>query len=239
MVGGSLSAHCVRSQVKESVCVSVGTSFYIAPEIQKRWPSYDSKVDMYSLGIVVFELWHPFSTGMERILTLRDLKEKGQLPSQWKQDHPTIATLVLWLLSSHPANRPSAKELLRSDYLPPRVGDEQLQDLIRSLEDDTETYERVVEGVFRSSQATKRSETSAGVTLSDVASTPSMQYGNQIEVEDNICSTVKEIFSMHGAIRMRSQDVRCSLLRSNDDNLAVDHIRLDYVIPVCHQMLCA
>ena len=211
-MGGYLPVVCDY----KSTGLSIGTSFYIAPEIQKRWPSYDSKVDMYSLGIVVFELWHPFSTGMERILTLRDLKEKGQLPSQWKQDHPTIAKLVLWLLSSHPANRPSAKELLRSDYLPPRVGDEQLQDLIRSLEDDTETYERVVEGVFRSSQATKRSETS-GVTLSDVASAPSMQYGDQIKVEDNICSTVKEIFAMHGAIRMRSQDVRHGTHRPDGD----------------------
>ena len=27
------------------------------------WARYDEKVDLWSLGVVVFELWHPFATG--------------------------------------------------------------------------------------------------------------------------------------------------------------------------------
>ena len=46
------------------------------------------QVDLFSLSIVAFELWHPFSTGMERIMTLRALQEDGKLPEQWAQDHP-------------------------------------------------------------------------------------------------------------------------------------------------------
>ena len=184
-----------------------GTSFYIAPEIQNRWPSYDSKVDMYSLGIVVFEMWHPFSTGMERILTLRELKEKGNLPHEWQAKNSSVAEIVMWLTSGNPLSRPSAKELLRSDYLPPRVGHEQLQDLMRSLEDDAETYERVIEGVFRSSKASKRSE-GPGVQASDLSGGPSLSSSWEIDIQDRICATVKEIFSMHGALQMKSQDVR-------------------------------
>ncbi len=39
-------------------------------------------------------------------------------------------------MSPKPADRPSARELLQSDLLPPRVEDEQLKDLLRSLPDN-------------------------------------------------------------------------------------------------------
>jgi len=166
---------------------------------------------MYSLGIVVFEIWHPFSTGMERILTLRELVEKGNLPSAWSREHPKISKLVSLLTEQNPLNRPSAKDLLRSDYLPARVGDEQLQDLIRSLDDGTETYDRVIEGVFRSANAMNRS-TGPGFTVSDLAGAPSFKYGYQVDIKERVCSTVKAIFSRHGAIHISSNEVSLAIL---------------------------
>jgi hypothetical protein len=59
-----------------------------------RRASYDEKVDLFSLGVVVFEMWHPFTTGMERAVLLRDLREAGKLPEQWEKLHPTVARLV-------------------------------------------------------------------------------------------------------------------------------------------------
>lgn len=38
-------------------------------------------------------------------------------------------------MAADPAHRPSAREVLRSELLPPTVGDEQLTDLLRSLPD--------------------------------------------------------------------------------------------------------
>ncbi|KAJ4723442.1 eIF-2-alpha kinase GCN2 [Melia azedarach] len=58
----------------------VGTYFYTAPEIVQGWPKIDEKADMYSLGVVFFELWHSFGTAMERRVVLSDLKQKGELP---------------------------------------------------------------------------------------------------------------------------------------------------------------
>ena len=43
--------------------------------------------------------------------------------------------MVRWLMAADPAHRPSAREVLRSELLPPTVGDEQLTDLLRSLPD--------------------------------------------------------------------------------------------------------
>lgn len=45
----------------------------MSPE-QSDGRMYDYKVDIYSLGIILFELLVPFSTAMERIKTLTDLK---------------------------------------------------------------------------------------------------------------------------------------------------------------------
>lgn len=38
-------------------------------------------------------------------------------------------------MAPNPDDRPSAREVLRSELLPPTVGDEQLTDLLRSLPD--------------------------------------------------------------------------------------------------------
>lgn len=53
-----------------------------------------AQVDLYSLGVVVFEMWHPFSTAMERAVLLRELREAGKLPPAWEAAHPQVARLI-------------------------------------------------------------------------------------------------------------------------------------------------
>ena len=57
-------------------------------EVAKGWAVYDDRVDVFSLGIVAFELWHPFSTGMERVAMLKNLQEHGALPAEWAAANP-------------------------------------------------------------------------------------------------------------------------------------------------------
>lgn len=45
----------------------VGTPFYTSPE-QEKEGHLNEKVDIYSLGIIFFEMCYAFSTGMERVL---------------------------------------------------------------------------------------------------------------------------------------------------------------------------
>ncbi len=61
----------------------VGTALYTAPEISQRASSssrsgsiiYNQKVDLYSLGVIFFEMCSPpLATGMERIKVLTDLR---------------------------------------------------------------------------------------------------------------------------------------------------------------------
>lgn len=45
---------------------NIGTHFYVSPE-QLHGLQYDQKVDVFSLGIILFELNYPFITEMERV----------------------------------------------------------------------------------------------------------------------------------------------------------------------------
>ncbi|KAI9202978.1 uncharacterized protein BJ171DRAFT_476204 [Polychytrium aggregatum] len=87
-----------------------GTYLYIAPEILKSQVC-TTKSDIYSLGIILVEMFHPFSTGMERARTLDQLKFRGDLPSQMREQFPMQAQLAMRLLQPEPSDRPSALEL--------------------------------------------------------------------------------------------------------------------------------
>ncbi|CAD7701489.1 unnamed protein product [Ostreobium quekettii] len=194
------------SSVPSEMTGVCGTSFYISPEIQENWAHYDNKVDMFSLGVVVFELWHRFSTGMERVTLLRDLREKGKMPQDWEQANPQVARLIRWLMSPLPGDRPSALEVLRSEFLPPRVGDEQIKDLLRSMEADVATYDRVIDGVFRSAQGLPRSTTIEAPSWA-LAGGPLALEGTDTDARHTVEGIVNEVFSSHGAIQMSSSEV--------------------------------
>lgn len=66
----------------------VGTELYMAPEVMRSTsrvpPQERFKADMYSLGIVFFEMNYFFNTGAERISVLEDLRNPGTLfPEDW------------------------------------------------------------------------------------------------------------------------------------------------------------
>ena len=51
-------------------------------------------------------------------------------------------------MAANPAERPSAREVLHSSMLPPDMGDEELAGLLRTLPDDAETLDKVLDTVF-------------------------------------------------------------------------------------------
>jgi len=91
-----------------------GTVLYQSPEshIKKR-VQCSNKVDLFSLGVVLFEMWNPFNTTMERIQTLNRIREKGILPTHFVKSHPLQAETISHLVRHDPTLRPTAKQLLQ------------------------------------------------------------------------------------------------------------------------------
>lgn len=89
----------------------VGTKLYMSPE-QSAGRSYTHKVDVYALGMIFFELFYPFTTEMERISTLLNVR-KLEFPSRFTRELPEEANFVRPLLSHDPDSRPSADDVLQ------------------------------------------------------------------------------------------------------------------------------
>ncbi|XP_075147017.1 pancreatic eIF-2alpha kinase [Haematobia irritans] len=87
----------------------VGTHLYMSPE-QLRGLPYDFKVDIYSLGLIFFELLVYFGTEMERIMTLKSLRD-GLYPKEFPHQHPKEYDLLKKMLSANPEERPATPEL--------------------------------------------------------------------------------------------------------------------------------
>lgn len=64
----------ITEKDEETHTQAVGTQLYMSPE-QLNGLNYNFKVDIYSLGVILFELLVPFYTAMERIKTLTDLRK--------------------------------------------------------------------------------------------------------------------------------------------------------------------
>ncbi|EDW34278.1 GL22166 [Drosophila persimilis] len=87
----------------------VGTHLYMSPE-QLLGRHYDYRVDIYSLGLIFFELHVYFCTEMERIKTMRALRE-GQYPKDFANNYPGQYELLQKMLSADPEQRPQTKQL--------------------------------------------------------------------------------------------------------------------------------
>lgn len=104
-----------------NITTGVGTAFYRAPEQEKEGQRYNQKADMFSLGILFFEMWSPpFTTLMERAQALTGLRERHALPPEFSAPD-SVKEIVLWLCNPNPAQRPNAAELLSSSLLPPKM----------------------------------------------------------------------------------------------------------------------
>ncbi|ESO96860.1 hypothetical protein LOTGIDRAFT_115590, partial [Lottia gigantea] len=93
----------------------VGTQLYMSPEQVAR-ATYDHKVDIFSMGMILFELFYPFSTQMERIRTLVNVKNLV-FPERFQKEMPIEMKFVQWLLALKPLERPSTTQILDSELL--------------------------------------------------------------------------------------------------------------------------
>uniref|UniRef100_A0AAF5PKP0 non-specific serine/threonine protein kinase n=1 Tax=Wuchereria bancrofti TaxID=6293 RepID=A0AAF5PKP0_WUCBA len=104
------STAITESETAITHSLGVGTSVYAAPE-QQNSTVYDSAVDVYSAGIVFFELCIPFGTQMERLEAIGELK-KGKMTEEFKTSFPDEAKLIKEMCKEDPQERIHAFEIV-------------------------------------------------------------------------------------------------------------------------------
>ncbi|KAL1836835.1 hypothetical protein VTJ49DRAFT_4599 [Mycothermus thermophilus] len=121
---------------------SIGTAVYVAPEVRTGGTgSYTSKVDMYSLGVIFFEMSYPPMLGMQRAMVLEQVRHNPpMLPSDFKPSDKNHLEIMLSLLSHNPKERPSSAELLKSGKMPVQMESEAIRRAIAGLADPNSPY---------------------------------------------------------------------------------------------------
>ncbi|KAJ3055078.1 hypothetical protein HK097_011568 [Rhizophlyctis rosea] len=183
-----------------SLTTDIGTPVYVAPEIIAKGGKYSSKVDMYSLGICFFEMCYPFSTGMQRVVTLRELRTPEVVfPTDFDdKKYQSQAQIIKMLLSHVPKDRPSCQELIQSPLLPPKLEEEYISEALRSIVNQNNPiyYSRLVSSLF--SQSTDRHK-----DITYEYNTKALNADQLTAlVTTHVYAQVTKVLQRHGAIHM-------------------------------------
>ncbi|RKP34192.1 kinase-like domain-containing protein, partial [Dimargaris cristalligena] len=188
---------------EDSMTSDIGTTLYVAPEVTQSLKGggsrYNQKVDMYSLGIIFFEMCYPLQTGMERVKVLHDLRRAEVVfPSEFPDHHlANQRRIIEWLLKHNPRDRPTSLELFQSDYLPPRMEDDYIQECVRTIANpNTPYYNRLMSALF--DQFPERPKDFTYDFYSDVAD---LEHTNSVYY-DRVHDYLSRIFRRHGAVEV-------------------------------------
>ncbi|CEP63771.1 serine/threonine-protein kinase GCN2 LALA0_S09e02124g [Lachancea lanzarotensis] len=174
---------------------AIGTALYVATEVLSGKGDYNEKIDMYSLGIIFFEMIYPFGTGMERVNVLKMLRTPEVVfPADFDGNKLAVEKKIIRELLDHdPSKRPNAQKLLRSGLLPVKHHDDVMRDALRNLADPSSPWQQQVrENLFAQPYSVTND------ILFDNGKPTSTPF-NQL-LKSQIMEEIIKIFKRHGAI---------------------------------------
>lgn len=179
-----------------NMTTSIGTFYYVAPEVRSSVGTYNSKVDMYSLGIILFEMCYPPVEGMERAQVLRNLREpKPTLPTDFNMAERNVqAEIILSLVDHSPKDRPSSSGLLQSGKLPVQMESETIRQTLAGLSDPKSPYYQKMMAALFSRPMTQAKDFAWDM---DSSTNPGVQ---DLMLQSIVKQKLVSIFRRHGAL---------------------------------------
>ena len=183
---------------------SVGTALYVAPELSSTVAgNYNDKVDMYSMGIIFFEMCYPLGTAMERDKEIRILRErKHALPAEFDTPHRSMeASIIMSLISHRPSERPSCAELLRTGKVPVQIEDEAVKEALKALSDrNSPHYAKMMTALF-----SQKPDTQAKDYTWDMGTAAQNMKANDVLLQNLVKDRLAMVFRSHGAVEVQRQ----------------------------------
>ena len=91
-----------------------GTFLYSSPEsINDNLYSFSS--DIYSLGIILFEMLNKFTTIMEKTISITNLRDKNEFNKELLENHSDKTKFILQLINKNIMIRPSIQNIIFSN----------------------------------------------------------------------------------------------------------------------------
>lgn len=117
---GDLGISTVLQQ-RQLAKTQIGTPMYLAPEVWKKRP-YDTKCDIWSLGIMLYEMatfTYPYNARTAKDLAAKVCNSKPPpLMGTYSKD---LSRVIMRMLTQNPIQRPSAEELLAMPTIQSRM----------------------------------------------------------------------------------------------------------------------
>ncbi|XP_040188349.1 eIF-2-alpha kinase GCN2 isoform X1 [Rana temporaria] len=195
----------VKADPEGKLTGMVGTALYVSPEVQGNTKaSYNQKVDLFSLGIILFEMsYRPMDTSSERITVLSMLRQSSIVfPNDFENpEMEKQRKVITWLLNHDPASRPTAMELLKCDLLPPpQLEESELHEVLHHTlaNIDGKAYRTMMSQIF-----SQRISPAMDYTYDSDIFKGSFS-ARSARIHHHVCETVCRVFKRHGAVKLHT-----------------------------------
>ncbi|ANZ77111.1 BA75_03673T0 [Komagataella pastoris] len=187
-------------QLNEDLTSDIGTTLYVANEVESGDGNYNNKVDMYSLGIIFFEMIYTLNTGMERYSVLCALRlPEIRFPDDFSSAKQGEEKKIIKMLLNHDfEKRPSANELLQSGLLKVEQQDQLMKEAMKSLVNPSSPWHHQARNVLFSQPYSLARDLLFDKRIQDYSSSDYLLHAK-------ISEEILKIFKRHGAVECISQ----------------------------------
>lgn len=128
----------------------VGTASYASPE-QIESKSYGPAADIFSLGLIIMELFSNFNSEHERAKAFLACRRDGELAPELKHYFPEVAALIRACTNKDVNRRPSAREIQMEFH--ERSGNEMCRTELNKLKEEVSKKDEMIQGYVRQIKA--------------------------------------------------------------------------------------